>query len=271
LIYARLSWLAAPVRFRTIAIVTELFDANCALGMVSRPGPAGAFLTPGDLSAHQARFGIGMALVYHSLALEEHPTVGNELLMQALEGHDSLIPSWLALPHHTGEFPEPARFVEDLRSAGVRAVRIFPDQQRFLTDEWVSGELFAALAGQVPLFWHIDAMTTATARELYRVATRHPDLQLVVCDVDKMINRTMTPLMREAPNVWLETGGFRTHRGIEYLSNAVGADRLVFGTKLPWQAVGPPHAELMYADIDDDARQAIGASNLERLLAMAAW
>ena len=69
--------------------------------------------------------------------------------------------------------------------------------------------------------------------------------------------------MREAPNIWLETGGFRTHRGIEYLSNAVGADRMVFGTKLPWQAVGPPHAELMYADIDDDARRAIGSSNLE--------
>lgn len=248
-----------------------MFDANCAVGMVSRPGPAGAFLTADELVAHQARFGIGKALVYHSLALEEHPTAGNELLMQALKGHDSLIPSWLALPHHTGEFPEPSRFVEELRSAGVRAVRIFPDEQRFPTDDWVLGDLFAALAGQVPLFWHIDSFSTATARDLYRVATSHRDLQIVVCDVDKMINRTMTPLMREAPNIWLETGGYRTHRGIEYLSNAVGADRMVFGTKLPWQAVGPPHAELMYADIEDDARRAIGASNLERLLAMAAW
>ena len=260
-----------PDQSRTAAVVTGLCDANCALGMVSRPGPAGAFLTPDDLAAHQARFGIGRALVYHSLALEEHPAAGNELLMQALEGHESLIPSWLALPHHTGEFPEPARFVEELRSAGVRAVRIFPDQQGFLTDDWVLGDLFAALAGQVPLFWHIDRLDTLTARELYRVSTSNPDLQIVVCDVDKMINRTITPLMREAPNVWLETGGYRTHRGIEYLAGAVGAERLVFGTKLPWQAVGPPHAELMYADIDADARQAIGASNLERLLAMAAW
>ena len=93
----------------------------------------------------------------------------------------------------------------------------------------------------------------------------------MICDVDKMINRTITPLMRQSPNLWLDTSGYRTHRGVEYLSNAVGADRLVFGTQLPWQAVGPPHAELMYADIDNDARQAIGASNLERLLAMAAW
>ncbi len=263
--------MAAPLRFRTIALVIELIDSNCALGMVSRPGPAGAFLSADDLEAHQARFGIGKALVYHSLAVEEHPTAGNELLMQAIESHDNLIPSWLALPHHTGEFPKPERFIEELRSAGVRAVRIFPDQQRFLTDDWVSGELFEALAGQVPLFWHIDSLDTPTARELYRVSTTHHDLQIVICDVDKMINRTITPLMREAPNIWLETGGYRTHRGIEYLSNAVGADRMVFGTKLPWQAVGPPHAELMYADIDDDARRAIGSSNLERLLAMAAW
>ena len=251
--------------------VAKLFDANCALGMVARPGPAGAFLDANALVAHQARFGIDKALVYHSLALEEHPNAGNELLMQAIAGQDALVPSWLALPHHTGEFQKPEPFVDALCAAGVRAVRIFPDQQRFLTDDWVSGELFAALAGQVPLFWHIDALDAPTARDLYRVSTAYPDLQIVICDVDKMINRAITPLMREAPNLWLETGGYRTHRGIEYLSQAVGADRLVFGTKLPWQAVGPPHAELMYADIADDARQAIAASNLERLLAMAAW
>ena len=94
----------------------------------------------------------------------------------------------------------------------------------------------------------------------------------MICDVDKMINRTMTPL---------DAGGAKPvagNRRIPYASryrilchNAVGADRLIFGTKLPWQAVGPPHAELMYADIDDDARRAIGATNLDRLLAMAAW
>ena len=263
--------MAAPVRFRTIVLVIELFDANCALGMISRPGPAGAFLSADDLAAHQARYGIGNALVYHSLAREEHPMAGNELLMQAIDDHDTFQASWLALPHHTGEFPEPARFLEELRAARVRAVRIFPDEHHFLVDAWVSGDLLSALAGQVPLFWHIDRLDTPTARDLHRVATAHPDLQIVICDVDKMINRTITPLMRQSPNLWLDTSGYRTHRGVEYLSNAVGADRLVFGTQLPWQAVGPPHAELMYADIDNDARQAIGASNLERLLAMAAW
>ena len=260
-----------PVRFRTIAHVIELFDANCALGMVSRPGPAGAFLCADELAAHQARFGIGRALVYHSLAREEHPMAGNELLMQAIEGHDAFQASWLALPHHTGEFPEPTRFVEELRSARVRAVRIFPDHHRFLVDAWVSGDLFAALAGQVPLFWHIDVLDPPTARDLHHVCTAHPDLQVVVCDVDKSINRTIAPLMHAAPNLWLEASGYRAHRGVEFLSQAVGPERLVFGSQLPWQAVGPPHAELMYADIDDDARRIIGAANLERLLAMAAW
>ncbi len=249
----------------------DLFDANCALGMVGRPSPAGAFLSAAQLVDHQARFGVSRGLVYHTLALEEHPAVGNALLTEAIADCDTLQPSWLALPHHTGEFPAPATFVDELRSAGVRAVRIFPDHQRFLTDDWVMGDFFAALAGRVPLFWHIERLNAPTARDIHRVCCAHPTLQVVICDVDKMINRTMTPLMRQLPNLWLETGGYRTHRGIEFMATAVGHDRMVFGSKLPWQALGQPHAELAYADVSGAARRAIAADNLERLLAMAAW
>ena len=74
--------------------------------------------------------------------------------------------------------------------------------------------------------------------------------------------------MRARPNLWIETGGYRTHRGIEFLSTSVGSDHMVFGSKLPWQAVGPPHAELVYADIDTNTRQAIATENLNRLLEM---
>ncbi len=259
---------ATIIRSRTIRLVLDLFDANCALGMVSRPSPAGAFLTADSLIEHQAGFGISRALVYHSLALEEHATVGNELLIDAVKDFNELIPSWIALPHHTGEFPKPEAFVADLRAAHVPAVRIMPDQHNYLVDDWMMDDLFAALAGNTPLFWHIEKLDTLTARDLYRVSGDHPSLQIVVCDVDKSINRTITPLMRARPNLWIETGGYRTHRGIEFLSTAVGSDHLVFGSKLPWQAVGPPHAELVYADIDTNTRQAIATENLNRLLEM---
>ena len=117
-------------------LVIELFDANCALGMISRPGPAGAFLSADDLAAHQARYGIGKALVYHSLAREEHPMAGNELLMQAIDGHDNLFQaSWLALPHHTGEFPGTgAVYRGTARGAACGPCASFPDQHHFLVD-----------------------------------------------------------------------------------------------------------------------------------------
>ena len=79
--------------------------------------------------------------------------------------------------------------------------------------------------------------------------------------------------MRQSPNLWLETSADTARTG----AYRVPVDMLLvpivssLAHKLPWQAVGPPHAELMYAEIDDDARRAIGTSNLERLLAMAAW
>ena len=151
-----------------------LFDANCALGMVSQPGPAGVFLTAEELLEHQAPYGITRALPFHTLALEEHPATGNAKLLPAIEGHAALQPSWIALPHHTGEFPDPATLLAEARSAGVRALRLFPDDHKYPVDDWMLGDFFAAVAGQVPLFWHIARLDTPTARDIYRVCSRIP-------------------------------------------------------------------------------------------------
>ncbi|MBM4436349.1 MAG: amidohydrolase family protein [Actinobacteria bacterium] len=249
----------------------DLFDANCALGMVSVPGPAGAFLTAAELVEHQAQYAITRALPYHALAREQHAALGNPALTQAIEGFPNLLPSWVVLPHHTGEFPAPAQLLDEARSAGVRAFRIFPDEHRIPMDDWMVGDLLTAIEGQVPLFWHIDQLLTDTARDLYRVGKRYPRLQIVVTDVDKMINRVITPLLRALPNLWLETSGYRIHRGHEYIAGAVGDERMLFGTNLPWQSSGGPHAEFLYADLSAEARARIGGLNLESLLATAAW
>lgn len=246
----------------------ELFDANCAIGLVGRPGPAGAFGSADELLEHQERFGISRALPFHSLALEEHPVKGNARLSAALAGHDRLAPSWLALPHHTGETPEPSDLMVEAQDAGVAAFRVFPDAHHFLIDEWSMGDFFAATEGHLPVFWHIERLDRSTARDIHDVCSRYPRLQVVLCDIDKSINRTITPLMRNLPNLWLETSGYRAHRGIEYLVGAVGAERVLFGTGLPWQSAGGPHAEFAYARIDGDARAGIGSANLDRLLAM---
>ena len=246
----------------------ELFDANCAIGMVSQPGPAGIFGSADELVEHHERFGISRALPFHSLALEEHPVKGNAKISAATAGHDRLAPSWVALPHHTGEVPEPSDLLAEAQDAGVAAFRVFPDAHNFSIDEWSMGDFFAVAEGQLPVFWHIEKLDRFTARDIYDVCSRYPRLQVVLCDIDKSINRTITPLMRNLPNLWLETSGYRTHRGIEYLVGAVGAQRILFGTGLPWQSVGGPHAEFAYAQIDGDARTAIGSGNLVRLLAM---
>ena len=251
--------------------MTNLFDGNCAIGMVARPGPAGAFRTPAELIEYQARFGIDRALAFHSLALEEHPVSGNKALIEAIGGLPNLFPSWVILPHHTGEFPPPEELLVEARESGVRALRMFPDIHKYPVDDWVLGDLLAAVEGQVPLFWHIKFLDTPTARDIYGVCSSYPRLQVVVCDVDKSINRVITPLMRRLPNLWLETSGYRVHHSIKYICEAVGDDRVIFGTQLPWQSAGGPHADFAYAEITEESRARIGSENLERLLATAAW
>jgi hypothetical protein len=79
-----------------------------------------------------ARYGIGKALVYHSLAREYNPQVGNDEVLKETGKEPALFPAWVVLPHHTGEFPEPKKLVSVMKAANVRAVRVFPGAMELL-------------------------------------------------------------------------------------------------------------------------------------------
>jgi len=76
-------------------------------------------------------------------------------------------------------------------------------------------------------------------------------------------------LARDFPNVYLELTAVFDDRGvIEKFVREAGAERLLFGTDLPW--FDPHHAigVLLSADITDDDRHAICHRNAERLLGL---
>jgi len=49
--------------------------------------------------------------------------------MEELNGHPRLLPQWVLLPHHTGEFPNPRRLLDEMISKGVLTARMFPSEK----------------------------------------------------------------------------------------------------------------------------------------------
>ncbi len=236
-------------------------DVNCAIGRMRRTAPK-TYSTPHELIARMNRYGIDAAFVYHTMSLLYDAWEGNMKLIDELGAYENLHPVWVVLPHHTGEFPAPDELIELMHEHDVRMVRAFPsaENHQFSIAEWNCGGMWSALEReQIPLAVGLDQIKW---EELYTLATTHPELTIILCDVGYRIARNLFSLMKLAPNVYLETSAYKVHRGLEELCMVVGAERLLFGTGMPVFSGGAAASMIRYARIGEEAQVRIASHTI---------
>ena len=151
----------------------KFFDCNCAFG----PYRTRVFRfarTAGELIEEMDFANIDRALVYHTAMRFDHPSVGNERVVQETRGHTRLLPTWALLPSQTGEQPALETLLRDMRRHGVRALRLFPDDHRYFLDDITWGDQMAVFAERrIPLFIRASLDKIATLLRAF------PDLVVV--------------------------------------------------------------------------------------------
>jgi predicted TIM-barrel fold metal-dependent hydrolase len=100
------------------------------------------------------------------------------------------------------------------------------------------------------------------------LATREPELRIVVCSVGYRGLRVLLPLLERYPNLSCDLSYFAAHHGVEVIVRRFGADRLLFATGTPGCDAAGGVACLAWADLDDESRGAIAAGNADRLLGL---
>ena len=243
----------------------ELFDANCMLGRIIAPKPEFP-LSVEDLLDVMDGFEIREALVYHASSKEYHPADGNRVLLDQIAHCDRLHAMWVVMPSHTAEFPEETKLVEDMLAWGVKAARVFPhsDSHNFSLRHWVSGKLLRSLEiRRIPLFFDQEEVDWDTVHE---VCETHPGLPLVLTNVNYRVNRFLYPLWERFANLHIEISSYCGHRAIEEIVDRFGAERLLFGTRLPYFTPGSAVGMLSYARIGEPDRKRIAGDNLRGLL-----
>ena len=243
----------------------QYFDCNCSIGRVRYPHIYDISGTSGLLKEMDTA-GIEDALVYHTVAKEADPVLGNSLLYKEIEGHERLHPVWVLVPHHCGEFPEPKKMLKELETTGVKAVKMFPtkDHHSFSLETWCSGELLSALEeAYIPLMLDIEIVWWET---IARLLAAYPKLPLIVVDANYRHNRFMYPLFERHENLYVELS---RHFGAGVLEDVVkrfGSHPLLFGTNMPRYTGTAAVSFLTYADIPRKDKQAIAGENLRKLL-----
>ncbi|HUW86961.1 MAG TPA: amidohydrolase family protein [Candidatus Paceibacterota bacterium] len=249
----------------------EFFDCNTYIGQVSIPRFFPERVTPEVLLGELDRIGINQALVTHVAAREYSPAKGNDLLRDELANVERLSPCLTLLPHATGELWSPDVLREELRQRGAKAVRLFPGLtlHRYPLDYRVVGELFEVLQdARVPVLVDFDLgrRDEMDWPGLYDINERYPELPMILIRPGGRSDRGLYPLLSRTKNVFVETGGYWAHRGLERICDQFGAERLVYGSGFPYWTLSGAAYHVATARISESERTAIASGNLKGIL-----
>ncbi|NOZ22949.1 MAG: amidohydrolase family protein [Planctomycetes bacterium] len=238
-------------------------DCNCVIGRPGSREPEMLYRTD-DILSELEYHNIRGALVHHTLAVEFNQSYGNEALREDIRERERFFGSWVLVPHHAGDMPDPENVVQEMKVKGIRAARIFPKLHQFDTEDYVCGPLFRALERQgIPLFVEITEIDLA---DVHDICQAHPGMPVVLTGVGWGSDRNLFPVMARSPNLHVETSKYQGHNGLTLLCREFGAERVLFGTGLPAMSPGAAKAMVMYSEISHEEKRMIAGGNLLRLL-----
>ena len=251
----------------------QFFDAHCYLGRYKTFIP-GSFYTTQDLVNQMEHFGIKEALVTSAMSREHHPLDGNAAVLTETKGRDNLHPSWALLPSASKEFPAPAALISDMITRGVRAAKIFYGMYSFPLSEWCIGDLLDELeARRVPTFLDPDLELSTWDMDKFdwngvdTLCGAHPNLPVILSGARfRTSNRLIYQLLKLHKNLHIELSGYWAYHGIEFITREFGAERLIFGTRMPVRDPACAIGQVAYADISDEEKKLVAGDNIRRLL-----
>jgi len=207
--------------------------------------------------------GIDEALVYCTAQRFDHPSDGNARLLHEIAGHPRLHPTLALLPSATREVGTTSDVVGELEQTGARAVRLFPQDHRYLLDATTLASRLGPLQARgVPVF------IRDTLDRIGSLLASFPELVVITDGIGGgPLDRYAWPLAERYENLYFETSSYLVDGGIEAFVRAFGADRLIFASGVPLSVSGSALLQVLHADITPDARRAILGENMARLMA----
>jgi len=246
----------------------SFFDLTCTFGIHNRRVPE-PLRTAEGLLGEMKRYGIGRALVCHAVAMEHSPELGNAMTAKAAKANPRLAPCWVFLPSGVGDDPE--RSVEGMLSSGGRVAKLLPEYFFFDVAEWCMGDTYEVLEEhRIPVVLDFFSPTFGDDlvrwRDVVEVCLAHRDLPVIASEYRYRSNRRMYQAMSRCDNLMLDLSGLWLYRGVDSVCEEFGADRLLFGTRMPYRDPSSALGMVNYSEISDEGKAMVAGGNLERLI-----
>lgn len=253
----------------------RFYDASVFLGADGAP-TLRSLATADDLLREMDDAGVERAVVSDFLAQHQFER-GNARLMREVRGRERLTPCWTINPHAFTRRGAVGALVRRLLESNVRIVRLQPGTAHgYSLHAWALQELLGRLA-ESRIVLYVDfvfefgyshaAVPAHDWEALYETARMHRSLPIVLCAPKVSVARMQVMgLLKSCPNVLLDTSAMQLWQATELVCDTVGADRLVFGSHMPYFDPTQFMVQIAYAQINARDREQIAWGNLCRLL-----
>ncbi len=246
----------------------NFLDVNCGIGSYFNP-PRGFDPSPRALLRKMDELGIAEAAVYHFHAQQYDYIEGNTTLIKEIAEHPRLSPVPLVGPHYTGEAHAPDALAEFMRLHDARIVKMFFGNQPLVPgpDPFLLEPLLDTLAERraVLLLEYADHMAIDFDK-LRALLVGWPSVNLVlVFPRTEHHDRYFYALWERFDNFIIELAGNQFMDGIETIVERFGPERIVYGSRYPYFTPLQSMLQLIYADIDEDAKRKIAGDNVRTL------
>ena len=194
-----------------------------------------------------------------------HPTLGNEKIIKEVEGNESrLHKTWTILTPLTEPEYTPEIFFPEMKKHNVKALRAFPQRNRYMLDRVSMGEILDVMCEKnIPLY-----LTPMDNWEhIFNVLKEFPKLTVILTNYGLWgSDRYFFPLIRAYKNVYIDTSDYQVVNGINAFYNKFGDERLVFGSNFPMDYFGGPITALLASDLSQESVEKIASGNITRIM-----
>ena len=239
----------------------KFIDASCQLG---RPAVCNADMPwkTEQLLELMDKCNIERAFAYHAAAKEGDVPTGNRLLTEEIRDNPRLSPQWCVLP----EFLDAADdLYTRMKTENIQMLRIAPKTYSHDIRPYAMGALMDLAAQcRVPVFMDYQE---APGDALYDLCITYPGVNFVITNTGYELNRFLGPILDNCPNLYVASGNYVVHTGLQLMCKYYSAGRLIFNTNFPTTSSYAAVSLVHFANISREEKELIAHGNIERLLA----
>ena len=235
-----------------------VFDCNVSIGRV-HTRRLSVDDSEGTLKAMDDA-GVEKALVHNPYGVNYDPVDGNRRLLESIKGIGRFIPQFTCNPA-TFDFETFAKSVSD---NNIKSLRMEPISQNYPFVDWIVGDCMEWITeSQLTLF--VPA-TEITPNEFHSILKLFPKSKVVLSDVHYGHVAWALPLLKSIDNLFVEVSKFSIADSIVRLRQTVGDSRILYGSKFPYQPMGPQLYSLHRWGLNETTLANISSNNLINIL-----